>query len=60
MSDGVTICWFVGWLTVSAPFHHTTPHHTNQIHTIRFVPGTHPVPGGGRILQALRLGGAGK
>lgn len=26
----------------------------------KFVPGTHPVPGGGRILQALRLGGAGK
>ena len=22
--------------------------------------GPHPVPGGGRILQALRLGGAGK
>lgn len=26
----------------------------------KFKEGTHPVPGGGRILQALRLGGAGK
>ncbi|KAM3578084.1 hypothetical protein VYU27_000182 [Nannochloropsis oceanica] len=26
----------------------------------KFVEGTHPAPGGGRILQALRLGGAGK
>lgn len=47
---------FFAWMTECA---HTILQANSEAQLGKFT-GPHPVPGGGRILQALRFGGAGK